>query len=90
MSIRKWNRSSCLCRFEPIVVEFFIESFSTPPRELILDFEATDDLTYRMQENCFFHGYYDYDCFLPLYVFCGDQLLAAYLRPSKIDAAKHA
>ena len=47
-------------------------------------------IVYRMQENCFFHGYYDYDCFLPLYVFCGDQLLAAYLRPSKIDAAKHA
>jgi hypothetical protein len=27
---------------------------------------------------------------LPLYVFCGDELLAAYLRPSNIDAAKHA
>jgi len=26
---------------------------------------------------------------LPLYVFCGEQLLAAYLRPSKMDAAKH-
>ena len=43
-----------------------------------------------MQENRFFHGYYDHYCFLPLYVFCGDQLLVAYLRPSKIDAAKHA
>jgi hypothetical protein len=29
-------------------------------------------------------------CFLPLYVFCGEQLLVSYLRPSKIDAAKHA
>jgi hypothetical protein len=27
---------------------------------------------------------------LPLYVFCGDQLLVAYLRRSKIDGAKHA
>lgn len=92
---------STLCRFENeidhqacvnlsrLFVEFFIESLSTPPRELILDFDATDDLTYGMQENRFFHGYYDHYCFLPLYVFCGDQLLAAYLRPSKIDGAKH-
>lgn len=42
------------------------------------------------QEGRFFHGYYDRYCFLPLYVFCGSQLLCAYLRPSKIDGAKHA
>jgi hypothetical protein len=41
------------------------------------------------QEGQFFHGYYDNYCFLPLYVFCGDELLAAHLRPSKIDAGKH-
>jgi hypothetical protein len=41
------------------------------------------------QEGRFFHGYYDPHCFLPLYVFCGDELLVAYLRPSRIDAAKH-
>ena len=29
-------------------------------------------------------------CFLPLYVFCRKQLLVSYLRPSKIDGAKHA
>jgi hypothetical protein len=31
----------------------------------------------------------DHHCFLPLYVFCGEQPLVAYLRSSKIDAAKH-
>jgi hypothetical protein len=41
------------------------------------------------QEGRSFHGYYDNYCFLPLYVFCGDELLTAYLRPSKIDASKH-
>src|SRR5947199_298223 len=40
-------------------------------------------------ENRFFHGYYDGYCFLPLYVFCGDHLLVAYLRPANIDAARH-
>ncbi len=42
------------------------------------------------QAGRFHHGYYDHYCFLPLYVFCGDQLLVSYLRPSKIDAARHA
>jgi hypothetical protein len=55
----------------------------------VLDFDATEDLVHGQQENRFFHGYYDSYCFLPLYVFCGEQLLVAYLRPSKIDAAKH-
>ena len=56
------------------------------PRHLILDFDATDDPVHGKQEGRFFHGYYDHHCFLPLYVFCGDELLAAYLRPSNIDA----
>lgn len=92
---------STLCRFEnssthetcvelsKLMIESFIESFKTPPKELILDFDATDDLTYGMQQGRFFHGYYDHYCFLPLYVFCGDQLLVSYLRRSKNDASKH-
>ena len=56
---------------------------------MILDFDATDDPVHGKQEGRFFHGYYDHHCFLPLYVFCGDELLAAYLRPSNIDASQH-
>lgn len=93
---------STLCRFEnrmdrsdavaihKVVVEKFIASFKQAPTELILDFDATDDRVHGQQEGRFFHGYYDHYCFLPLYVFCGDQLLVSYLRPSKIDGAKHA
>ena len=73
-----------------VFVEQFIASFKTPPRELILDFDATDDRVHGMQEGRFFHGYYGDWCFLPLYVFCGEQLLASYLRPSNIDPARHA
>ena len=72
------------------IVESFISSFDAPPAELILDFDATDDAVHGRQEGRFFHGYYDHYCFLPLYVFCGDQLLVSYLRPSNIDGAKHA
>ncbi len=72
------------------MVEAFIVSFEAPPEELVLDFDATDDAVHGRQVGRFFHGYYDCYCFLPLYVFCGDHLLASYLRPSNIDGAKHA
>jgi hypothetical protein len=73
-----------------VLVDQFLAAHPTPPEHLILDFDATDDPVHGHQERRFFHGYYDHHCFLPLYVFCGDELLVAYLRPSKIDAAKHA
>ena len=73
-----------------VLVDQFIASFAEPPEELILDFDATDDRVHGLQEGRFFHGYYDAYCFRSLYVFCGDQLLVSYQRPSKIDGAKHA
>jgi hypothetical protein len=97
-----WASPSTLCRFEnrinrqalvrmaAVLVDPFIASHRRPPQELVLDFDATDDAVHGQQEKRFFHGYYDHYCFLPLYVFCGRHLLCAYLRPSNIDAAKHA
>ena len=95
--------ASTLCRFEQrmsredavrlheMLVERFIASFKRPPRRrLVLDFDATDDPAHGMREGRFFHGYYDRYCFLPLYVFCGNHLLAAYLRPGNSDGARHA
>ena len=76
-----------LFRMSAVFVETFIASHKRPPKELILDFDATDDRVHGRQEGRFFHGYYDSYCFLPLYVFCGDHLLVSYLRPSNIDAA---
>lgn len=72
------------------LVNTFIQSFKKPPTELILDVDATDDLVHGKQEGRFFHGYYQNYCFLPLYVFCGEQLLVSYLRPSNKDGARHA
>jgi len=72
-----------------VLVDQFIASHLTPPECLVLDFDATDDPVHGHQEGRFFHGYYDGYCFLPLYVFCGDQLLVAYLRPANIDASRH-
>ena len=93
--------ASTLCRFEKradraaawrlhqVLLEQFIAGLEVVAKELILDFDATDDPVHGEQAGRFFHGYYRRYCFLPLYVFCGDQLLVSYLRPSNIDAAKH-
>jgi Transposase DDE domain group 1 len=72
---------------EALFVELFLESFREAPKEIVLDLDATDDPLHGHQEGRFFHGYYDCYCYLPLYIFCGDQLLAAKLRPSDIDGA---
>ena len=85
----KADRQAAVALHE-VLVEQFIASFAEAPEELILDFDATDNPVHGMQEGRFFHGYYDSYCFLPLYVFCGDQLLVAYLRESRIDPARHA
>jgi hypothetical protein len=91
-----------LCRFEnrvdrpalvrgaEVLVDQFLAAHPTAPEHLILDFDATDDPTHGHQEQRSFHGYYDHHCYLPFYVFCGDELLVASLRPSNIDACKHA
>ena len=98
----QWLASaSALCRFEnradretawrlhEVLLDQFIASFKRAPKKLILDFDATDDPVHGEQDGRFFHGYYRHYCFLPLYVFCGHQLLVSYLRPSNIDGAKH-
>jgi len=78
-----------LSEIAKVFVEIFIASYTTPPDTLVLDFDPTDDPVHGNQEKRFFHGYYDNYCFLPLYVFCGSQLLVAYLRPADIDPALH-
>src|ERR1700723_71563 len=56
-------------------------------KEVVIDLDASDDPLHGQQEGRFFHGYYDCYCYLPLYVFCGDQLLVAKLRRADIDAS---
>jgi hypothetical protein len=74
-------------QIEPLFVDVFLRLHRTPPKRIVLDFDATDDPLHGDQLGKFFHGYYKSYCFLPLYIFCGDHLLCAKLRPSDIDAA---
>jgi hypothetical protein len=70
-----------------LLIDVFLESRARPPRQIVLDLDATDDPLHGEQEGRFFHGYYDCYCYLPLYVFCGRHLLLAKLRRADIDAA---
>src|SRR5215471_16033798 len=74
-------------KIEALFVDLFLEAHPQPPKQVILDLDATDDPLHGHQEGRFFHGYYDCYCYLPLYIFCGRDLLAAKLRPANIDGA---
>ncbi len=73
-----------------VLVEQFIASHKRAPSELVLDIDASDVPLHGNQERAEFHAYYDSHCYLPLYVFCGQAMLACVLRPSRIDGAKNA
>jgi hypothetical protein len=74
-------------QIESLFVDLFLQLHPKPPERIVLDLDATDDPLHGDQLGKFFHGYYKCYCYLPLYVFCGDHLLSAKLRPSDIDAA---
>lgn len=74
-------------QMQNVLADLFIDQHEQPPREIVLDFDATDDPIHGDQLGKFFHGYYGHYCYMPLYVFCGDHPLLALLRPSDIDAA---
>jgi hypothetical protein len=67
--------------------EIFVQAHGAPPKQIILDLDSTDDPLHGNQEGRFFHGYYGHYCYLPLYIFCGEHLLCARLRPANIDGA---
>jgi Transposase DDE domain group 1 len=71
-----------------LLTDIYIESQAAAPQRIVLDLDATDIPLHGHQPERFFHGYYDSYCYLPLYIFAGDQLLCARLRPANQDAAK--
>lgn len=70
-----------------LLVELFLEAHKSPPKQVVLDVDATDDPLHGKQEGRFFHGYYRSYCYLPLYIFCDGFPLCARLRQSNIDGA---
>lgn len=72
---------------DDLLVNCFLESYATAPYWIVLDVDATDDPLHGHQEGRYFHGYYGHYCYLPLYLFCGEQLLCARLRSADQEPA---
>jgi len=72
---------------DELLVELYIQSQSRRPDEIVIDLDATDDRLHGNQEGRFFHGYYGDYCYLPLYIFIGDQLVGARLRVANQDGS---
>ncbi len=72
---------------DQVLLDVFLQAHDEPPDEIVIDLDATDDRLHGTQEARFYHGYYGHYCYLPLYIFCGEHLLCARLRPSNIDGA---
>ena len=86
-TVRYHKISYSIDAIDRLLGELYIESHAQMPEQIVLDLDATDIPLYGHQPERFFHGYYDSYCYLPLYIFAGDQLLCARLRPSNQDAA---
>jgi hypothetical protein len=74
-------------QIEALLIKEGVKAIPRRSREIVLDFDATDDPLHGAQEGAFFHGYYRHYCYLPLYVFCGTVPLLAQLRDCKRDAS---
>jgi hypothetical protein len=84
----RYKKITCNTReVERLLVTLFLQAHREPPARIVLDLDATDDPIHGHQLGRFFHGYYKNYCYLPLYIFCGDHLLCARLRPADIDAS---
>jgi hypothetical protein len=73
---------------ERFFVKAFLKSRSGRPKRIVLDLDVTDNELHGKQEGRFFHGHYDCYCYLPLYIYCGDDLLCAKLRTADVDPAQ--
>lgn len=70
-----------------LFVDIFVEAHAAAPKQIILDIDTTDMALHGKQEDRFYHGHYGHHCYLPLFIFCGDHVLCARLRPSSIGPA---
>ena len=75
-------------KIEALLIRRGVKAIPRKVREIVLDFDATDDPLHGAQEGAFFHGFYRQYCYLPLYCFCGNIPLLAKLRDCKRDASE--
>lgn len=78
-----------LFRLRDLFLDQFIASFPTPPARLVFDLDAVDDPAHGHQQLTFWHGYYEQNQYLPLFITCvnNDQFVMLSLRHGSVHAA---
>jgi hypothetical protein len=71
------------------LADLFVRTRRTPPAEVVLDIDASDDPTHGQQALSGYHGYFEQHQYFPLFVFDGvsGMPLAAWLRPGTVHAS---
>jgi len=71
---------------ERFFIDEFIDAHAHEQLErIILDVDPSDIELHGDQQGRFYHGYYGHYCYLPLYIFCGEDLLMARMRTADRD-----
>jgi hypothetical protein len=71
-------------------VDLFLDSYSEPPKVIVLDFDDTEDVAHGHQQLVLFNGYYQETCYQPLHVYEGltGKLITTVLRTGKRPCGK--
>jgi Transposase DDE domain group 1 len=71
------------------LVDLFLRTRPTPPTEVVLDIDASDDPVHGRQALSGYHGYFEQHQYFPLFVLDGVSgfPLAAWLRPGTVHAS---
>ncbi len=79
-----------LYRIAEVFVDVFIQSYSEPPKGIILDVDDTDDLTHGHQQMRLFNAFHVDYCYMPIHIYEGrsGKLTTKVLRPGKRPTGK--
>jgi hypothetical protein len=75
---------------EKLLVHTYVRRFKKAPKVLKLAMDTSCDETYGYQQLSFYNGFYEHDCYVPLFIFtdCGFPL-CALLRAGNAGPAEH-
>lgn len=67
------------------LLDFFVSSYSSHPRVIIVDCDDTNNNTYGQQELALFNNYYHDYCYMPLHIYEGltGKLITTILKPGR-------
>lgn len=71
-----------------LFVDLFLDRPGGVPDEIVIDLDTTDVTIHGEQEGRYYHGHYRDYCYLPLFAFCGEDILLAELRTADIGAGR--